>query len=125
MTSIQTGTRPQAPDPIRHTSQGVELGAGFELTRMAMLPRGKVASAAHLALFQLQDLSSEEQVLGAALLSLTLCRSLGLSPHDVLEMARNVLYARTAKDDPIANNDLEALRDYAGIRLEGRDTSVS
>jgi hypothetical protein len=102
----------------------VELGAGFEMTRMSMLPRGRVASAAHLALFQLQDKTPEEQVLGAALLSLALSRHMGLNPHEVISMANNVLMARTAKDDPVANADLEALRDYAGVRLQGRDTSV-
>lgn len=117
--------RSAPPEPQYRTAQGIELGAGFEHSRMAMLPRGKVASAAHLALFQLQDLPSEEQVLGAALLSLALSRHLRLDPHEVLEMANNVLIARAAKDDPVANNDLEALRDYAGVRLAGRDTSVS
>lgn len=95
----------------------------FEKHRLAMVHRSKAAQAAHLALFQLQDIpSSEEQVMGVAVLFATLCSRLGVDPQEMHTMAMRVLKApdEGATD---TNNALRSLRDFAGIHLAGKEES--
>jgi hypothetical protein len=86
--------------------------------KLFMLSRGTAADAAQLALFQLQMLSPEECMAGAAVLFAVLAKRCGIDPQELHEMGRRVLMAPTDGDVP-ATNSLEALRDFAGLRLMG------
>jgi hypothetical protein len=88
-----------------------------------MVPRSKAASAAHLALFQLQDIKSpEEQMLGVAVLFAAFCNRMQLDPQELHTMAMRVI---TAPDEGAVdtNNNMQVLRDFAAIRLLGEQTT--
>jgi hypothetical protein len=115
--------RHAAPPPVTESHQGIPLGSGIDRTRLLMLPRNAAADAANLALFQLQDKTPEEQVMGAAVLFATFCEALGLDPQETHAMGLRVLKAPST-DDHVAGHNLQALRDFASIRVGGRDTSA-
>nr|WP_316651471.1 hypothetical protein [uncultured Gellertiella sp.] len=91
--------------------------------RLTMVPRSEAADAAHLALFQLQDLPrTETQVLGVAVLFSAMAKRCGLDPEELYRMGMMVLRERTDGDVRTGNN-LQALRDYCGIRIMGEQTT--
>jgi len=94
----------------------------FEKHRMLTLSRNKVADAANLALFQLQDKTPEEQLAGAALLFAVLCEKTGTDPEAAHTMAQRILRAPDEGDFRTGNN-LQALRDFASIFVAGKDTT--
>lgn len=93
--------------------------------KLAMVPRIQAASAAHLALFGIQDERPEVMVMGAAVLFTALCHRCGLDPEALHTMGRRVLLAD--QDFHRETNDsLQSLRDFAGLRVKGdREVSIS
>ncbi len=90
--------------------------------KLAMVPRDKATSAAHLSLFQVQDLPPEEAVLGTAVLYRVLCERSGKDPEDLYRMAGRVLDAPEDGDRP-TDNSLQSLKDFAGARIMGQAVS--
>lgn len=95
----------------------------LDKTKMAMSDRLAVADAAHAAMHPMQNLTPEVAVLGVSVLFATLCRRCGLDPHDMHTMANRVLTDQLGHKR--ANDSLQSLRDFAGIRLMGQETTVS
>lgn len=87
-----------------------------------MTPRDDAASAAFQALDGLQRFTPEEQLAGAALLFSALRTRCGLDPFDLSQLGDRLLAPEAFHDK--ANWQLEALRDYAGLRIAG-DPNVS
>lgn len=98
-------------------------GQPFEKWRLQHLSRNKSADAAHLALYQLQDKSPEEMVMGAAVLFTTLAMKVGMDPQELHTIAMRVLSAPD-EGDFRTGNSLQALRDFASIRVAGKDTNI-
>lgn len=87
--------------------------------RLSMVPRSRAADAAHLTLFQLQDLPSpEEQMMGVAVLFTAFAQRLRLDPSELHDMGLAILQSRT-DGDHVTSNSLQTLKDFAGIRLAG------
>lgn len=93
-------------------------------TKLAMLSRGRAADAANLALFQLQGKTPEEMVMGSAILFATMAKSCGLDPEKLHTMANRVLMA-PEEGDRVAEGSLQVLRDFASIRVMGRETTIA
>lgn len=95
----------------------------LDKTKLTMVPRSEAASAAHLALFQLQDIPEPEtQMLGISVLFAAFAHRMQLDPQELHSMGLAVLRARDEGDTPTGNS-LEVLRDFAAIRLMGVDTT--
>lgn len=94
----------------------------FDYHTMTMLPRQVAADAAHAALDGVQQRSPEEIVLGVALLFAAISRRVGVDPAQVYAMATRVLDHEPHHRR--ANDSLQSLQDFAGIRIKG-DTHVS
>lgn len=95
----------------------------LDKTKLAMVPRSEAASAAHLALFQLQDIPEPEtQMLGISVLFAAFAHRMQLNPEELHNMGLAVLKARDEGDVPTGNS-LQVLRDFAAIRLMGVDTT--
>lgn len=94
----------------------------LEEFRLKMLSRQKAANAANLALFQLQDLTPEEQVAGAAVLFWVLAKKTGLDPETLHTMAGRIVN-EPVEGDTTTNNAVHSLRDFLDIRVMGRDTT--
>jgi hypothetical protein len=95
----------------------------FDRTRLGMVPRSQAADAAHLALFQLQDLPrTETMMLGIGVLFAAFCSRTGTDPQELHAMGLAVLKERTDGDVPTSNS-LQVLRDFAAIRVMGEQTT--
>lgn len=95
----------------------------FDKLRLAMVPRSEAADAAHLALFQLQDLPrTETMMLGVGVLFAAFCSRVGLDPSELHGMGLAVLKERADGDIPTSNS-LQVLRDFAAIRVMGEQTT--
>lgn len=95
----------------------------FDRTRLSMVPRSEAADAAHLALFQLQDLPrTETMMLGVGVLFAAFCARTGMDPEELHRMASNVLRAKEEGDAPTSNS-LQVLRDFAAIRVMGEQVT--
>lgn len=93
--------------------------------RLSMVPRDRAAAAAHVALFQLQDRDSpEEIVLGVAVLFSALCMRCGLDPEALHTMGRRVIMEQSEGDAP-TNGSVQVLKDFAGLKLMGQEVSIS
>lgn len=96
----------------------------FEKLRLAMVPRSAAADAAHLALFQLQDITEPEtQVLGIAVLFAAVAARLHVDPSELHGMGMAVLKER-ADGDVVTSNSLQVLRDFAAIRYLGEQVTI-
>lgn len=92
---------------------------------LTMVPRDRAAAAAHVALFQLQDLPNpEEIVLGVAVLFSALCMRCGLDPEAVHTMGRRVIMEPTEGDAP-TNGSVQVLKDFAGLKIMGQEVTIS
>lgn len=90
--------------------------------KLSQIGRDKAASAAHLCLFQIQDMSPEEMMMGSAVLFATLVSRAGMDPEELFNMANRLLKAPD-EGDHYTGGSLEALRDFGNIRVMGRDTT--
>ncbi|WP_269929976.1 hypothetical protein [Aminobacter sp. HY435] len=89
-----------------------------------MVPRDAAARAAHLALFQLQDIMvPEEQVLGVGVLFAAMCLRCGLEPSALFGMGRKVLLAPEDGDRP-TDDSLQSLRDFLGARVMAKEVTI-
>lgn len=95
----------------------------LDRTKLVMVKREKAAAAAQEALFPIQSVAPEVQLMGVALLFAVLCKRCGVEPQDLHDMALKVLEPKPG--DIRTNDSLEALRDYAGLRLMGQDVTIS
>lgn len=94
----------------------------FDYQTMTQLDRQLAADAAHLGLYQMQDLSPEEIALGVSVLFAAVMRRVGLDPAEQYAMGLRVL-----RSEPLhrrANDSLQSLQDFAGVRIKG-DENVS
>jgi hypothetical protein len=95
----------------------------FDKTRLVMVPRSEAAGAAHLALFQLQDLPRTEVMMaGVAVLFAAFAARVGLDPSELHALGLAILKERTDGDIPTSNS-LQVLRDFAAIRVLGEQTT--
>lgn len=101
-----------------------EASRPFDADRMAMLPIHKVADAALHVLNPMQELSPEEQVAGAAVLFATVCKRVGVTGAGMWDFAERVLNAPIKAETAQGQNTLQALKDFAGLRIAG-DERVS
>lgn len=93
--------------------------------KLSMVPRDRAAAAAHVALFQLQDRESPEEImLGVATLFAALCMRCGLDPEAVHTMGRRVVMEPTEGDAP-TNGSVQVLKDFAGLKMMGQEVSIS
>lgn len=93
--------------------------------RLFMIPQGKAAAAAYEALFPIQSASAEEQLAGVALLFAAFTERCGVDPEELYTLGRRLLRQRGNAESRVVDNSLQALRDFAGLRLMGDDVSVS
>lgn len=92
--------------------------------RLLMVDRGEAADGAQLALFQIQDLKPDVALASVAVLFAVLTAGTGTNPEEAYHLGRKVLTDQDFHDR--ANKSLQSLRDFAGIRMAGReDVSVS
>lgn len=94
----------------------------FDYHTMTQLPRQSAADSAILALDAVQRLEPEAQMLGVAVLFAAMCHRVGVNPSDMHTMGSRVL-----RYEPLhrrANDSIQALQDYAGLRIKG-DPNVS
>ncbi|MGV1835208.1 hypothetical protein ACQZ6C_10635 [Rhizobium rhizogenes] len=95
----------------------------FDKTRLVMVPRSEAADAAHLALFQLQDLPRTETMMaGVGVLFAAFCSRTGLDPQELHAVGMAILKERT-DGDIATGNSLQVLRDFAAIRVMGEQTT--
>lgn len=95
----------------------------FDKDALSMLARETAADAAHEALFPLQHRPPAEIVAGAAVLFAAICHRVGLDPQETHAVGMKML--RDQDHHRGANNSLQSLRDFAGIRIAGdRDVSI-
>lgn len=85
--------------------------------RLAMLPRGTAARAAHQALNGLQREPPEVMVAGAALLFAAIVNRCGLDPQEMHHLGLRMM--RDQEAHKLDNDSLQSLRDFAGIRIMG------
>lgn len=95
----------------------------FDYHRMTLMPRLDAADSAHRVLDVLQKRPPEEIVLGTAVLFAALCKRLRLSPSDIHNAGMRVLEAEPFHKR--ANDSLQSLQDFAGLRIAGEDVSIS
>lgn len=87
---------------------------------LSMLPRTRAVSTAHEALFPIQGKMPEEMLGGVALLFATLCTRCGVDPEDMHRMGMKLLRDPDQEGGDRGNNGLlQALKDFAGIRIMG------
>lgn len=91
--------------------------------KLSMVPREQAADAAHLALHGIQDESPEVLTLGVAVLFHAVVTKANLDPETLFKMGGKVL--RDADYSIKTNNSLQSLRDFASIRVLGRETTIS
>ncbi len=90
--------------------------------KLAMCPRDKAADAAQHALFGIQDLPPHEGMMGLAVLMAALCERMSLDPEELYHMGNRVL--RDREFEPKANDSLQAIRDFAGLRYLGKEVTL-
>jgi hypothetical protein len=91
--------------------------------RLSMVPRHQAADAAHLALFGIQDERPEVQLLGISVLFAAFCHRCQLDPELMHHVGRKVL-----RDDQFhrqANDSLQSLKDFAGLRVMGQEVTIA
>lgn len=91
--------------------------------KLAMFPRDDAVTNAHLALRPLNALAPEAMVAGIAVLFAAVCSRVGLDPQDMHTMALRMLKHEQHHDK--ANMSLQSLRDFAGMRIAGKEVSIS
>lgn len=91
--------------------------------KLSMVSREAAADAAHLALFPIQDELPEVLTMGIAVLFHAVITKCNLDPHTLYQMGGKVL--RDREGSIKTNNALQSLRDWASIRVLGRDTPIS
>lgn len=91
--------------------------------KLSMVPREQAADAAHLALHGIQDESPEVLVAGLAVLFHAVVSKVRLDPEDLYRMGGKIL--RDQEGSLKTNNSLQSLRDWASIRVLGRETTIS
>lgn len=116
---------------IRHGKQ-LDPGTGLPMDylqarpldklKLSQLARNTAADAAQLCLFQIQDLSPEEMMMGSALLFAVMASRAGIDPEELHTMATRLLKAPDGGDHYTAGS-LQSLRDFASIRVMGKDTT--
>jgi hypothetical protein len=94
----------------------------FDYHTMTQLPRLKAVDSAHRALDGVQRDTPEEMMLGVAVLFAALCQRCQVSPHEMHQMGLRVI--AYSPFDKTANRSLEALRDFAGLRVLGKETTL-
>jgi hypothetical protein len=77
---------------------------------------------AHTALYTMQDERPEEIVVGAAMLFAALAQRTGLDPEEMYRQGIRML--RPEPGDQRTNEQLEALRDFAGLRIMGENVTI-
>lgn len=102
-----------SPSPLRK----------LDRDKLSMVTREDAAEAAYEALFPIQDRPPEALVAGIALLFHAVCTKVGLDPEDLYRQGGKML--RDQEGSLKTNNALQSLRDWASIRLLGRDTPIS
>lgn len=90
---------------------------------LSMVSREAAADAAHHALFPIQDQRPEVLTMGLAVLFHAVVSKCNLDPHLLYQMGGKVL--RDQEGSLKTNNALQSLRDWASIRVLGRDTPIS
>ncbi len=95
----------------------------LDRTKLVMVPRLDAARAAFEALHPVQSIEPERMLLGVATLFATLCYRCQVEPQQLHEMGLKVL-KQPFDGDTKTGATLEALRDFAGIRVMGQDVSV-
>lgn len=115
---------------VRKFDQGLNLpphlmgNRPLDRDKLSMVPRDAAARAAHLALFQLQDIMvPEEQVLGVGVLFAAMCLRCGVDPSDLFSMGKRVLLAPEDGDRP-TDNSLQSLRDFLGARVLAKEVTI-
>lgn len=99
--------------------------APFDYHTMTGLSRQAAADSAWTALSAIQNMTPEEQVLGAATLFAAIADRCNLPASELYRMGQRVIgtYEEFHKR---ANDSLQSLRDYAALRIKGeRDVSIS
>lgn len=92
--------------------------------KLAMVPRDAAARAAHLALFQLQDIADpEEQTLGVAVLFAAMCLRTYTDPASLYAMGTRVLTAPAEGDRP-TDDALQSLRDFIGAKVLAKEVTI-
>lgn len=82
-----------------------------------MLPRDRVATLAHEALFPINNLEGHEMVAALSILFAAVCHRCRIDPHEA-----HTLGLRMLRDEDFhkkANDQLQSLRDFAAIRVGG------
>lgn len=94
--------------------------------KLAMTPRHKAVDAAMLAYFQLQDIKEpEEQVMGAAILFMSVCLKANIDPSELGSMAKRVMFAQSRAEDAATSNSMQVLFDMLGARILAREVTVA
>lgn len=91
--------------------------------RLLMVDRGAAADGAQLALFQIQDLRPDVALAAVSVLFATLTAGTGTNPEEAFHLGRKIITADEDFHDR-TNKSLQSLRDFAGIRLAGREDVV-
>lgn len=96
----------------------------FDRDKLLMYPRDQAAHDAHAALVPLNRLEGEALVAAMAILFAAVCTRTGIDPQEV-----HTLGLRMLRDQALhskANNQLQSLRDFAGIQVKGdRDVVIA
>lgn len=93
-----------------------ELSTRIDPTQLHMVSRDRVAGAVHALLHGAHSDKGEVILAASAVLFVVMAERYGLNAEDLYHLGRKVLYADEPHHDK-ANVQLEALRDFATLRV--------
>lgn len=95
------------------------LSSRLDATQLQMVSRDRVAPVAHALLHGANHERPAELAAGVAVLFAAMAERVGMDPQDLFLLGRRILFAADRHHDK-PNIQLEALRDFAGLRVRDR-----
>lgn len=92
------------------------LSARLDTTQLHMVSRDRVASVAHALLHGANHERPPELTAGVAVLFAVMAERNAMSPEELFHLGRRILHANDRHHDK-PNIQMEALRDFAGLRV--------
>lgn len=96
-----------------------ELSARLDATQLHMVSRDRVANVVHALLHGANHERPAELTAGAAVLFAAMAERNAIDPEELFRLGRRILFAHDPHHDK-PNIQLEALRDFAGLRVRDR-----
>lgn len=100
---------------------GNPLSSRIDRTQLHMVSRDVTASMAHSMLFPVNNEKGELVAAGAALLFAVIAERTGMEPEDLFRLGQRILMD-PSQHHTKTNASLEALRDFAGLRINVNPT---